>query len=91
VRARAGTNLEADMTPRFLIAPLAVLGLALAFAPPAASQCGGTVFDCPDDIVVTGCGPNGAVVNYDAPTASSECGPVELSLFRGLPSGATFP
>ncbi|HEX7880317.1 MAG TPA: HYR domain-containing protein [Candidatus Eisenbacteria bacterium] len=47
--------------------------------------------ECPDDIVVTGCSSEGAVVNYLQPTAYDMCGPVPTYLYQGLPSGSVFP
>jgi hypothetical protein len=47
---------------------------------------------CPEDIMVYTCDPAGAVVNYPAVTAETECGQsLETYVSAGLPSGSLFP
>jgi hypothetical protein len=48
--------------------------------------------NCIEDITVHTCDPAGAVVNYPAVTAETECGEtLEAHLTGGLPSGSLFP
>lgn len=44
-----------------------------------------------DNITVTGCDPDGAVVTYKTPTAWDDCGPLVPELYSGYVSGSTFP
>ena len=62
----------------------------LQFSTPAPSN---VVINCPSAITITQPGSGGAVVNYNPPTASTDCTCPGLALIRtsGLPSGSTFP
>ncbi len=50
------------------------------------------VFDCPPNIIVNANeGECTAIVNFDTPTATDNCGVVSVTQIGGLPSGSVFP
>jgi len=68
-----------------------VVTYTLQFSTPAPSN---VVINCPSAITITQSGGSGgAVVNYNPPTASTDCTCPGIALIRtsGLPSGSTFP
>jgi hypothetical protein len=46
---------------------------------------------CPDEVVVTGCDPGGAVVNYTPPSVTSVCGTTPALPYSGPLPGSVFP
>ncbi len=75
----------------FGLAILLAVGLTLGIQSAAHAQCGITQIQCPDDIDLIGCEPNGAFVTYVVPTAFNDCGPVEVTRGGGPESGGLFP